>query len=36
MDDAIYLLLFLACCGATGALMLLCDRLTPHGEGSKP
>lgn len=36
MNDLLYILIFLACCGATGGLILLCDRLGPLDTRSKP
>lgn len=30
MGDLLYLVLLLVCCGATGALIVICDRLRPR------
>ncbi len=36
MDDLVYILLFLGCCGLTVALIGLCDRLMPRASSGKP
>lgn len=40
MDDLAYLVVFLACCGLTGGLAVLCDGLMPRAsrppEGGQP
>jgi len=40
MLDVLYIVIFLACCAATGGLAAMCDRLKPSESarptGSKP
>ena len=35
MSDLLYLAIFVACCIATGALVVLCDRLMPPAAESR-
>jgi len=34
MNDLLYIAVFLACCVATGGLLVLCQRLMPRQSGS--
>ena len=36
MNDLLYMGVFLACCAATGSLVVLCGRLMPRSPGGKP
>ena len=36
MNDLVYIAIFLACCAATGVLVVLCERLMPRDSGGKP
>lgn len=34
MNDFVYVILLLGCCGATVGLVLLCDRLRPRDQST--
>ena len=36
MGDVIFIAVFLACCVATGGLIVLCERLMPNTSKGKP